>query len=117
MPPDWQNYSPLAIDLKKERGEGYLLCDGVIGGGHDGRQFLDQMGTVAGLLQLLDDGDDDVIVDALGVDLHGLPGGRRRRRWGVMISARSTATPGTRAITACLAVTGGRSRRGSGGGL
>lgn len=36
--------------------------------GECGGELLDEMGPVAGLLQLLDDGDNNVIVDGGGVD-------------------------------------------------
>ena len=34
-----------------------------------GRKLLEQVGSVACLLELLDDTDDDLVIDALGVDL------------------------------------------------
>ena len=73
--------------------EGHILCDGLVGACKDSGKFFDEMRSIAGLLELLDDGDDDVITNAFGVNFVGSqricggPGsirGRRGRRRGAL---------------------------------
>lgn len=59
---------------------GNVPLDDGNGGRQYGREFLEQVGAVARLLELLDHADDDLIIDALRVDLC-LPGLAAWRRW------------------------------------
>lgn len=67
-----------------KRIRGNLLCDIVVESVENGSEFLDEMRAIGGLLELVNDADHDIIVDALGVDprckaiVHG------RRRWRVL---------------------------------
>lgn len=61
-----------------------LLCDMIVESVENSGEFLDEVWAVGGLLELVDDADHDIVVDALGVDprcktiVHG------RRRWRVL---------------------------------
>lgn len=46
----------------------YSPQDRLIDGRENGGELFDQMWTVPGLLELFDDSNDDVVVDAIGVD-------------------------------------------------
>lgn len=73
--------TPIYEERERERGEKGILGDGRVGRGKNCGQLLDEMRTVAGVLQLVDHVDDDIIVDAFCVYLCQ----RRRvvlgRRW------------------------------------
>lgn len=80
----------LALYFKARR-EGYILCDSIIQGDKNGSKFLDEMRPILSGLQLADDGDDDIIVDAFRVDLGGDGGDRVHggRGWRVLPSSAS----------------------------
>lgn len=73
----------LALYFRVRR-EGYILCDSVIQGDKNGSKFLDEMRPILSGLQLADDGDDDIIVDAFRVDLGG--NGGRQSPWGTEVA-------------------------------
>src|SRR5580658_421969 len=83
--------------------------------GNGGGELLEQVGAITGLLELVDSGDDDIVVDALGVDPDGGRAGsssvgwwwRGRRRVGCVRGRRARRGFGRRG--------GGRQGRGRGG--
>lgn len=76
---------PLAsIEIKKIKHKEDLLGDTIVEGVENGGELLDEVRAVASLLELINDADNDVVVDALGIDprrkaiVHG------RGRWRVL---------------------------------
>lgn len=67
-----------------ETGRENILCDIIIDRNQDSRQLLHQMRTIPRQLQLLNDPDDDIIIDALGIDFRRDPVSHGRRRWRVL---------------------------------
>lgn len=58
----------------------YIPQYSFVGGGEDGGELFDQMGSVTRFLQLVDDASDDFIIDPIDVYLHGALGTWRRWR-------------------------------------